>query len=116
MAANSRPCNALTQGNDVRIPWHSQAHPVIPKLYVQEWRQDMRNRELINTNAAIGMIPNHEHDDSLYLDRREQLVYNVEERARVDSKYEVPPREAMMKPPNHSSHSRYKSSLVTLSK
>uniref|UniRef100_A0A1I8GVC5 Sushi, von Willebrand factor type A, EGF and pentraxin domain-containing protein 1 n=1 Tax=Macrostomum lignano TaxID=282301 RepID=A0A1I8GVC5_9PLAT len=92
------------------------AHPVIPKLYVQEWRQDMRNRELINTNAAIGMIPNHEHDDSLYLDRREQLVYNVEERARVDSKYEVPPREAMMKPPNHSSHSRYKSSLVTLSK
>lgn len=60
----------------------------------------------------MGKIPNYEHDDSLYLDKREQLTYNIENRPRVDAKYELPPRSVMMNPPFHDRTRRYNSHML----
>ena len=38
-------------------------------------------------NADLSHVPNHEHDESLFLEKREQMCYNVENRDRVDNKY-----------------------------
>ncbi|XP_064601825.1 uncharacterized protein LOC135467858 [Liolophura sinensis] len=69
-----------------RIPQYSKQHPVIPHLYVPEWKTDMRNRNLIIKNASSGGVPHYEHDENLFLEKREQMMYNVENRNRVESK------------------------------
>lgn len=63
-------------------------------------------------NAEIGGIPHSEHDENLYLEKREQMYYNVEDRGRVDVKYELPPRSKMLRPDFHHSSSKYQSSLM----
>lgn len=64
-------------------------------------------------NAKNGEIPTYEHDDSLFLNNREQLKYNVENRNRVDSKYQLPTRKEMMTPKLHESSSKYNSFMLS---
>jgi len=64
-------------------------------------------------NADLGCIPNFEHNDALYLEKSEQLHYNVEDRDRVEGRYKVPPRDQLMKLPMHHPASRYRSSMVS---
>lgn len=104
--------NAMKTSSSARVPMYSRLHPVIPQLYVPEWETDMKNRNLIVKNAEQGGIPHHEHDENLFLDKREQMSYNVENRTRVESKYQLPPREQMLRPEFHHATSRYQSSLM----
>ncbi|KAK7103830.1 sperm-associated microtubule inner protein 10-like [Littorina saxatilis] len=103
--------NLFTHGS-VRVPAESRLHPIIPQLYVPEWKTDMQNRELITKNAALGGVPNFEHDENLFLEKREQMFYNVEDRNRVDRKYTIPPRAKLLRPDFHSEMSRYQSELM----
>jgi len=64
-------------------------------------------------NADLGCIPNFEHNDALYLEKSEQLHYNVEDRDRIEGRYKVPPRDQLMKPLKHHPASRYRSSMVS---
>ncbi|XP_076442416.1 sperm-associated microtubule inner protein 10-like [Babylonia areolata] len=96
----------------VRVPQYSRLHPVIPRLYVQEWKMDMKNRELITQNARLGGIPNFEHDENLFLEKREQMYYNVEDANRVINKYKIPERAKLLRPDFHSEMSRYQSELM----
>ena len=50
-------------------------------------------------NASLGGVPHHEHDNALYMDKREQRVYNAENRVMVDAKYQLPPRNVLLHPP-----------------
>ncbi|ESO86867.1 hypothetical protein LOTGIDRAFT_235241 [Lottia gigantea] len=102
----------MFQYGQSRVPSYSRNHPMIPRLYVQEWKTDMRNRELINKNAELGRIPHYEHDENLFLDKREQMSYNVEDRHRVDSKYKMPSRSKLLRPNFHHETSKYQSSLM----
>ncbi|XP_074662597.1 sperm-associated microtubule inner protein 10-like [Tubulanus polymorphus] len=97
----------------VRNPEHSQLHPIIPRLCVMEWKTDMPNRNLIIKNAELGGVPHYEHDENLYLEKREQMKYNVEDRSRVDSKYRLPSRSKLLRPKFHHPTSRYQSSLMS---
>ena len=63
-------------------------------------------------NAELGGVPHFEHDENLFLEKREQMSYNVEDRERVDSKYTVPSREVMLNPPHHHHTAKYRSSLL----
>ena len=63
-------------------------------------------------NAELGGIPHFEHDENLFLDKREQMVYNVEDRQRVESKYNLPPRSKMLRPDFTHPTSKYQSSLM----
>lgn len=95
-----------------RVPRHSRLHPIIPRSYTMEWRQDMKNRKHIIENASLGNIPHYEHDDSLFLEKREQMHYNVEDRARIEAKYQMPPRSKLLRPDFHHHTSRYQSELM----
>ncbi|KAL8605776.1 hypothetical protein ACOMHN_059341 [Nucella lapillus] len=95
-----------------RVPEFSRLHPIIPKLYVQEWKTDMKNRRLITENAGVGGVPNFEHDESLFLEKREQVYYNVENANRVINKYKIPDRAKLLRPDFHSELSRYQSELM----
>jgi len=64
-------------------------------------------------NADLGCIPNFEHNDAMYLEKSEQLQYNVEDRDRVEGRYKVPGRDQLMKPAMHHPASRYRSSMVS---
>merc|ERR1711976_629547 len=96
----------------IRIPHFSRHHNIIPRLEVQQWKNDMPNRKLIIENAEIGGIPHFEHDDNLYLEKREQMVYNTEDLTRVESKYELPSRSEMLRPAFHHPTSKHQSSLM----
>ena len=60
----------------------------------------------------MGGVPNYEHDDNLFLDNREQLKYNTENRKRVDNRYSLPPRSVMMEPSLHDRTRRYNSHML----
>ncbi|XP_038078849.1 uncharacterized protein LOC119746125 [Patiria miniata] len=96
----------------VRIPEFSKLHPVIPRRYVPEWTNDMRNRELIMKNCEVsGIIPKGPHDESLFLDKRERMN-EVEPRIRCESKRPVLDRYTALRPEFHTSQSKYQSSLM----
>lgn len=95
-----------------RVPESSRLHPVIPRLYVPEWKTDMKNRELIIKNAELGGIPHYEHDENIFLEKREQMKYNVEDRNRVESKYCMPHRSTLLRPEFHHETSKYQSELM----
>ena len=95
-----------------RVPIHSRQHPMIPRLYVMGWRNDMENRKHIINNAELGGVPHFEHDDNLFWEKKEQLSYNVEDRASVQAKVCVPHRGVLLKPPKHHPTSKYQSSLM----
>ncbi|XP_060557409.1 sperm-associated microtubule inner protein 10-like [Ruditapes philippinarum] len=98
--------------SQTRIPQYSRTHGQVPRLYTQEWKTDMKNRELIIKNAELGGVPHYEHDENLFLDKREQMHYNVENRNRVDRKCKMPDRELLLRPPFHHETSRYQSELM----
>jgi hypothetical protein len=96
----------------VRIPCYSKLHPIIPRLYVPPWKMDMVNRNHILQNATLGGVPTFEHDEPLFLEKREQMCYNSEGRERVDNRYVLPPRCHILKPAIHLHYSRYYSPLM----
>ncbi|CAD5123886.1 DgyrCDS12193 [Dimorphilus gyrociliatus] len=100
------------KGKTIRNPVNSRLHPIIPRLYIPEWQRDMKNRNLLIKNAEEGGIPHYEHDVNLFLDKREQLSYNVEDRDRVHAKYSLPPRSLLLRPPFHHHSSKYQSTLM----
>lgn len=81
-------------------------------VYTALRKEEMIIYFLFLQNCELGMLPHYEHDDNLYLNKREQMAYNVEERARVDSKYTVPDRSVMLKPERHHPTARYRSTLM----
>ncbi|XP_067680653.1 sperm-associated microtubule inner protein 10-like [Haliotis asinina] len=96
----------------VRVPDYSRAHPMVPRLYTQEWKTDMKNRELILKNSDLGGIPHYEHDENMFLEKREQMAYNVEVRNRVERKCPMPDRAELLRPHFHHETSKYQSSLM----
>ncbi|KAL3873731.1 hypothetical protein ACJMK2_036845 [Sinanodonta woodiana] len=109
---DQRFAERLFKHSQTRVPNYSRLHPVVPRLYVQEWKTDMKNRKLILKNAELGGNPHYEHDENLFLDKREQMRYNVEDRNRVDSKCKMPTRAELLRPPFHHEASRYQSELM----
>ncbi|ELT96580.1 hypothetical protein CAPTEDRAFT_188398 [Capitella teleta] len=99
--------------NFSRVPHFSELHNIIPSREVQQWKTDMPNRRHLIENAEAGGIPHFEHDDSLYLEKREQMVYNAESRVRVEAKYTLPSRAEMIRQPFHHQNSKYQSSLMS---
>jgi len=104
-----------TYAKDVRrVPHAIGGHGVLPLQYVQPWKTDMKNRKLIMQNASLGGVPHYEHDNALYLEKREQRVYNAENRVMVDSKYQLPPRKVLLHPPRAHRNSWHQSSLMRM--
>ena len=60
----------------------------------------------------MGGIPHHEHDDNLFFGKREQMHYNIEDRTRVEGKYELLERDVMLNPAFEHHTSKYKSALM----
>ena len=93
------------------VPKFSPYHPIIPKLYICAWRQDMKNRDRIVENCILSNLSYHA-EDSLYLEKRERLN-NVESREVVMQKGVQQPPKNKFKPPLHSALSKYQSSLMS---
>ncbi|XP_047448742.1 testis-expressed protein 43-like isoform X1 [Mugil cephalus] len=55
------------------IPTFSGGHPMIPKLYVMPWKQDMKNQRLLMKNAALAGIPVLPLEESLCFCGRERF-------------------------------------------
>lgn len=120
----------------IRVAKYSEPHSLIPMRYIEPWRRDMVNRELIVNvswtreknhvhlfvilsflrsfeNADQSNIPHYEHDDALYFNKREQMHYNVEPRDRVDKKYQLPSRSDQLQPRFYEIYDRHRSSLLS---
>jgi len=83
----------------------SKSHPLIPKLYVQTWRTDMKNRRLISQNAKLaGYDVIHK---SLHLDNREHLSATE-----IPTNHDLKQRKNRLKHANKSHLSMYNSSLL----
>ncbi|XP_031161415.1 testis-expressed protein 43 [Sander lucioperca] len=94
------------------IPTFSARHPMIPKLYVMPWKQDMKNQRILMKNAALAEIPVIPLEESLCFCGRERLCHSQ------DSSSSLSPSSAHLSQTgltaHHSSHfSRYNSSVVT---
>lgn len=63
-------------------------------------------------NAELGDVPHYEHDENLFLEKREQMHYNAEDRVRVEGKYKLPSRERQLRPDFAHHTSKYQSSLM----
>jgi len=64
-------------------------------------------------NAKAGNIPNFEHDDTTYLNKREQLRYNMQDRAEIARRTtQVPTRAQMMVSKPWESRKRFDSSMM----
>ena len=57
-------------------------------------------------------MPTHEHDDTLFLNKREQIKYNMQNRAEVNARTQFPPRQEMMHCKFHNSMSKYNSGML----
>ncbi|CAF0848774.1 unnamed protein product [Rotaria sp. Silwood1] len=99
--------------SSIRVTQYSAPHPLIPLRYIEPWRRDIVNRELIINNAHQANIPHYEHDDALYFNKREQMHYNVEPRDRVDKKYSLPSRSDQLQPRFYEIYDRHRSSLLS---
>ncbi|KAM7415555.1 hypothetical protein PAMA_017864 [Pampus argenteus] len=100
------------------IPTFSARHPMIPKLYVMPWKQDMKNQRLLIKNAALAGVPAPPHEESLCFCGRERLCHSQDSNHCSTS----PSSSSSVSAPlsqtgvtaHHSSHfSRYNSSVVT---
>jgi hypothetical protein len=58
-------------------------------------------------------VPTFEHDDTLYLNNREQLKYNMQSKESRDAKYKLPTRKEMMSPQMHETTFKYKSFMLS---
>ncbi|KAL7391952.1 hypothetical protein ABVT39_017290 [Epinephelus coioides] len=103
------------------IPTFSARHPMIPKLYVMPWKQDMRNQRLLMKNAALAEIPVVPLEESLCFCGRERLCHSQDCTHRSTSSSFSSSSSSSSAPlsqtgltAHHSSHfSRYNSSVVT---
>ncbi|KAA8592416.1 testis-expressed protein 43 [Etheostoma spectabile] len=94
------------------IPTFSARHPMIPKLYVMPWKQDMKNQRILMKNAALAEIPVVPLEESLWFCGRERLCHSQDSRSSSSSS--SGPLSQTGLTAHHSSHfSRYNSSLVT---
>ncbi|XP_071963182.1 sperm-associated microtubule inner protein 10-like [Antedon mediterranea] len=95
-----------------RVPKFSKLHPIIPRRYVPEWKNDMKNRELIVKNCeASQLVSKGPHVKSLYLDKRERMN-EVEPRERVEAKKPQFDRYTALRPEFATVQSKYQSSLM----
>ena len=63
-------------------------------------------------NAKKGGIPNFEHDDTTYLNKREQMSYNMQNRPDIDAKLKLPTRAEMMVSKHWESTKKYDSGMM----
>ncbi|XP_035236033.1 testis-expressed protein 43-like [Anguilla anguilla] len=90
------------------VPAFSVRHPMIPKLYVMPWKQDMKNQRLL----LKAQVPRRPHEESLFLEGRERLCHGQGRAGSLDPTAPAPP--LTCRPPPIASHlSRYNSSLTT---
>merc|ERR1739841_328873 len=111
---NTKKIDTGPRGSDMTssgAPQFTPYHPLIPKLYIAEWKQDMRNRDRIVENCMLSGLP-YQAEDSLYLEKRERLN-NVEPREIVMLKGADESRKKILQPPLHSALSKYRSSTMT---
>uniref|UniRef100_UPI0009B43126 testis-expressed protein 43 n=1 Tax=Monopterus albus TaxID=43700 RepID=UPI0009B43126 len=91
------------------IPAFSARHPMIPRLYVMPWKQDMKNQRLLMKNAALAGIPVVPLEESLCFCNRKRLCHS-----QASPSPSSPPVSQMGLTAHRSSHfSRYNSSVVT---
>ncbi|XP_038559752.1 testis-expressed protein 43-like [Micropterus salmoides] len=97
------------------IPMFSARHPMIPKLYVMPWKQDMKNQRLLMKNAALAGIPVAPLEESLCFCGRERLCHSQNSTHNsTSSSSSSAPLSQTEQTAHHSSHlSRYNSSVVT---
>ncbi|KAM6944369.1 sperm-associated microtubule inner protein 10-like [Lycodopsis pacificus] len=99
------------------IPTFSARHPMIPKLYVMPWKQDMKNQRLLMKNAALAEIPVVPLEESLWFCGRERLCHSQDSThlaSSSSSSSSSAPLSQTGLTAHHSSHfSRYNSSVVT---
>lgn len=93
------------------FPKFSKYHPLIPRRYVQGWKNDMKNRKQLISHAVESYIYPGPHDESLYLQRRERLNHG-EARCCVERKIEPPDRFYLLHPLFYHHLSRYQSGLM----
>ncbi|UJR23325.1 hypothetical protein I4U23_026339 [Adineta vaga] len=105
--------NFNNKPSSTRVTKYSAPHSVVPSRYIEPWRRDIVNREIIVNNAHHGNIPHYEHDDALYFNKREQMNYNVEPRERVDKKYTLPSRAEQLEPRFYEIYDRHRSALLS---
>lgn len=97
-----------------RVPHSFPLSGLIPERYVPSWKQDMKNQKLLKKNAYLGGVPSHEHDESLYLARRELKNYNSENRYMVEDKTTLPSRGQLLKPLLATQNAKHRSSLMRM--
>ncbi|XP_036381904.1 testis-expressed protein 43-like [Megalops cyprinoides] len=108
VSANTAPKKTM----HLHVPAFSVKHPMIPKLYVMPWKQDMKNQRLLLKNAALAQIPHGPQEESLCWEGRERMCHGQARTGPLDSTVQSPPQPTLP-PPNASHLSRYNSSLVT---
>ncbi|KAG7219790.1 hypothetical protein INR49_011524 [Caranx melampygus] len=104
------------------IPTFSAHHPMIPRLYVMPWKQDMKNQRLLMKNAALAGIPVVPLEESLCFCGRERLCHSQDTNHCSSSSTSSSSSSSSSAPltqtgltAHHSSHfSRYNSSVVTI--
>ncbi|KAJ8262752.1 hypothetical protein COCON_G00152090 [Conger conger] len=94
------------------MPAFSVRHPMIPKLYVMPWKQDMKNHRLLLKNVSLAQIPRVAHEDSLFLESSERLCHGQDRVGALDPATPGLPH-TCLPPPTASHLSRYNSSLAT---
>ncbi|XP_029296086.1 testis-expressed protein 43-like [Cottoperca gobio] len=102
------------EGSCAHVPAFSARHPMIPKLYVMPWKQDMKNQRLLMKNAALAEIPVVPLEESLCFCGRERLCHSQDSthRSTFSSSSALLSQTGLTAHP--SSHfSRYNSSVVT---
>ncbi|XP_059192320.1 testis-expressed protein 43-like [Centropristis striata] len=96
------------------VPTFSARHPMIPRLYVMPWRQDMKNQRLLMKNAALAEIPVVPLEESLCFCARERLCHNQNSSHRSSiTSSSAPLAQTGLTAHNSSHFSRYNSSVVT---
>ncbi|XP_074495643.1 sperm-associated microtubule inner protein 10-like [Sebastes fasciatus] len=98
------------------IPTFSVRHPMIPKLYVMPWKQDMKHQRLLMKNATLAQIPVVPMEESLCLGGKERLCHGQDSSHRSTSSSSS--SSALLSQtgrtaPRSSHFSRYNSSVVT---
>ncbi|XP_019962026.1 sperm-associated microtubule inner protein 10 [Paralichthys olivaceus] len=108
------------ESSSSHVQTFSARHPMIPKLYVMPWKQDMKNQRLLMKNAALAEIPVVPLEESLCLRGRERLCHSQDvnrhfaSSSSSSSSSSSAPLSHSGLPAHHSSHfSRYNSSVVT---
>uniref|UniRef100_A0A3Q4MU62 Testis expressed 43 n=1 Tax=Neolamprologus brichardi TaxID=32507 RepID=A0A3Q4MU62_NEOBR len=99
----SYPVLFTPRRSSCHVPTFSARHPMIPKLYVMPWKQDMKNRRLLMKAALVG-IPVVPLEESLCFCGRERLCHSQDSAYRTTSSSSSPPFSQTGLPAHCSSH------------